>query len=270
MKWLLVLAPALALVACSRKTEHQPIVERATHIEAEAKRPPKAPATPIAATTTQLVTAVPDEWDSTTATMRLWHREPGGDWQPVGAAWPAVIGANGAAWGIGLHGDAPPLGHTGPKKLEGDKKSPAGSFQLGPSYGYASAPPKGTKLPYTPTDDAVKCVDDPGSLHYATIINQTGVQIDWRSAENMRRADPLYTWVIDVAHNPSRVPGEGSCIFLHVWKDEQSPTVGCTAMAEPQLKSLLAELDPAQVPTFVLLPKREYSSLAAAWGLPPL
>ncbi|MEO6772739.1 MAG: hypothetical protein ABI467_06915 [Kofleriaceae bacterium] len=262
MKWLLI----LALVACSRNREHQPAVERSAHVET----PPKLPATPIGPTTTQLVTAVPDEWDSTTATMRLWHREAGTDWQPVGAPWPVVIGANGAAWGIGLHGNGPPAGHTGPAKLEGDQKSPAGSFLLGPSYGYAAAPPKGTKLPYTPTDDQIKCVDDPGSLHYGTIVNQLAVQPDWHSAENLRRPDALYTWVIDVAHNPSRVPGDGSCIFLHVWKDPHTPTVGCTAMAEPQVQSLLAELDPAQVPVFVLLPQREYASLAAAWGLPTL
>ena len=85
---------------------------------------PKVPPTPIPATTTQLITAVPADWTATTATLRLWHREPGKAWNAVGEPWSAVIGATGSAWGIGLHGDAPPFGHTGPKKHEGDKKSP--------------------------------------------------------------------------------------------------------------------------------------------------
>ena len=83
----------------------------------------------------------------------------------------------------------------------------------------------------------------------------------------MRRPDDLYTWVIDIAHNPDRTPGAGSCIFLHVWSGPGSATVGCTAMAEPALATLLASLDAHAV--YVLLPSAEYNALAAAWQLPP-
>ena len=84
----------------------------------------------------------------------------------------------------------------------------------------------------------------------------------------MRRKDALYTWVIDVAHNPSRVPGEGSCIFLHVWKDADSPTVGCTAMPEPAAPQACSpQLDPAQKPTFVLLPTRRVHRARRRVGL---
>jgi hypothetical protein len=259
-----LLLAALLLAGCKSKSEPAPVLAPPVQVAPVTKAPP----TPIAATTTQLITAVPADWNATTATLRLWHREPGKPWTAVGDAWTGVVGAAGSGWGIGLHGDAPPFGHTGPKKQEGDKKSPAGSFRMRAAYGYATAPPTGTRLPYTPTDDNVKCVDDPASLHYATIVNKAGIELDWHSAEDMRRNDALYTWVIDLAHNPARVPGEGSCIFLHVWKDADSPTVGCTAMPEPQLRALLVALDPAQDPTFVLLPRAEYSSLAAAWGLP--
>lgn len=258
MKWLTL----LLVVACSRPSEAPPPPPKPTP-------PPVVAAPALLAQSTQLVTAVLDDWAATTAKLQLWQRD-GAEWQPVGDAWTGVVGANGAAWGIGLHGDGPPTGRTGPKKLEGDRKSPAGAFAIGAAWGYATAPPAGTKVAYTPSDDQIKCVDDPSSLHYASIVNQAGLQIDWHSAEDMRRRDALYTWVVDVAHNPSRVPGEGSCIFLHVWKDAQSPTVGCTAMPEPQLKALLVQLDPARHPAFVLLPRREYAALIAAWSLPPL
>jgi L,D-peptidoglycan transpeptidase YkuD (ErfK/YbiS/YcfS/YnhG family) len=255
----------LVIAACHRDKPAPPPPE-----PVHAPVAPQVPPTPIRAETTQLVTAVPADWSATTATLRLWQRQPGRPWQAMGEPWTAVIGATGSAWGIGLHGDAAPFGHTGPKKQEGDQKSPAGSFGLRAAYGYAAAPPAGTRLPYTPSDDTTKCVDDPASLHYATIVNQASVQVDWHSAEDMHRKDALYTWVIDVAHNPSRVPGEGSCIFLHVWKDPDSATVGCTAMPAATLEHLLAQLDPAAHPTYVLLPRAEYTSLAAAWGLPPL
>ena len=51
----------------------------------------------------------------------------------------------------------------------------------------------------------------------------------------MRRDDALYTWVVEVRHNPAAIPGGGSCIFLHVWDGPADTTVGCTAMPEPTL-----------------------------------
>ncbi|CAN5446221.1 L,D-transpeptidase family protein [soil metagenome] len=262
MRYVLV---ALLVAGCNRAKSEPPAPEPMHAIE-PTKPAPRA----IPATTTQLLTAVPPTWDATTAKLQLWHRQPGAPWQPVGDAWPAVIGATGSAWGIGLHGETLPIGRTGPQKQEGDKKSPAGSFALRGSYGYATAPPQGTRLPYTPTDDNTLCVDDPASLHYTTIVDRAMTEVDWHSAEQMHRKDALYTWVIDVAHNPSHKPGDGSCIFLHVWKDESTPTVGCTAMPAAQLTRLLAELDPAQHPVFVLLPQADYLALTAPWGLPPL
>jgi hypothetical protein len=55
-----------------------------------------------------------------------------------------------------------------------------------------------------------------------------------------------------------------------VWGGKDTTTVGCTAMEEPRLAALLAQLDPTDQPLFILLPRAEYTALAAAWGLPPL
>ncbi len=83
----------------------------------------------------------------------------------------------------------------------------------------------------------------------------------------MRRDDDLYTWVVELAHNAQRTPGEGSCIFLHVWGSAKSTTSGCTAMAEDKLAALIAAL-PADGAVMVLLPKDDYAALAASWQLP--
>jgi D-alanyl-D-alanine dipeptidase len=160
------------------------------------------------------------------------------------------------------------VNRPGPVKREGDGRSPAGAFAMRGSYGYAKAPPPGTRLSYVPLDERWKCVDDPASKHYDRILDRTTVAPDWKSAEEMRRADELYAWVVDVAHNPAHAPGAGSCIFLHVWRGEGSATAGCTAMDERKLAALLATLDPSAV--FVLLPRAEYEALAPAWGLPAL
>ena len=244
---------ALAFVACSHVDERQaasaapkPVIDRAT---------------------TQLVTAIVPDWTSTTAELRLWKRD-GNTWRAVGEPWQAVVGKSGSAWGSGVHGAGIPAGRTGPVKREGDGKSPAGVFSLRAAFGYADKPPPGTLLHYTPLDEGWRCVDDPRSAHYAEIVDQRTVSVDWKSAEEMRRKDELYTWVVDVGHNPARRAGDGSCIFLHVWHGAQSSTVGCTAMAEPQLTKLIASLDPKAAPVYVLLPRAEYDALASAWGLP--
>jgi len=85
----------------------------------------------------------------------------------------------------------------------------------------------------------------------------------------MRCADDLYKWGVVVAHNPPAIPGAGSCIFLHVWKDARSATAGCTAMPEQDLVHLLRWLDPRARPVLVQMPRREYEAVCAKLDLPP-
>lgn len=214
----------------------------------------------------QLLVGIVDDWTSTTATMRFFERSDKG-WVASGAPWPAVVGHTGSAWGIGVHGDTPP--REGPIKKEGDGKSPAGMFAIRSVYGVAENPPPGTKLAYETTAQGDwQCVDDPHSEHYDKIIDRKQVAADWDSHEELLRDDNLYTWVVDVAHNPERQKAKGSCIFLHVWGGANAPTTGCTAMAENRLKTLISSLDPSAL--YVLLPKADYAALTASWGLPPL
>jgi L,D-peptidoglycan transpeptidase YkuD (ErfK/YbiS/YcfS/YnhG family) len=214
----------------------------------------------------QLITGVIADWDATRVTLQRWHRDDHG-WIADGAPWQGVIG-KGAAWGSGLHGTGAPPGRTGATKREGDGKSPAGAFALRGAYGYAAKPPPGATLPYTHVTADWQCVDDPKSTHYTQIVDRSQLAVDWSSSEAMRRRDALYTWVVDIAHNRAAAPDAGSCIFFHVWRNARSPTVGCTAMPEPRLASLIAALDPHAV--YVLLPRAEYAALATAWGLPAL
>ena len=67
-----------------------------------------------------------------------------------------------------------------------------------------------------------------------------------------------------VDHNPDRVPGDGSCIFLHIWDGPDSTTVGCTAMDQQKLEDLLGSL--GHDPVFVLLPRAEYRRACQTMG----
>lgn len=221
----------------------------------------------IPASTKQLVTAITSDWDGIETELRLWTRD-GGAWKQVGDAWPGVVGRTGTGWGSGLHGRGAPAGREGPIKREGDGKSPAGVFDLTSAFGYAAGAPAGTRIGYQQVDANWKCVDDPASRAYNKVLDARTTTVDWNSAEEMRRADDAYTWVVEIAHNASRTPSDGSCIFLHVWSGPASSTVGCTAMDERLLASLIGALDPAARPAFVLLPRGEYDALATAWDLP--
>jgi L,D-peptidoglycan transpeptidase YkuD (ErfK/YbiS/YcfS/YnhG family) len=220
--------------------------------------------------TRQLLVAVTAGWDDTDATLRRWQREgAGAAWAPVGEPWDGVVGRAGLAWGRGAHGDGPPAGRGGPRKLEGDGRSPAGLFTVGPAYGYDPRPPPGTRLPYTTATDTWRCVDDPASRHYNRLLDERTVTIDWSSREELRRDDELYRWVVELGHNSDGRPGAGSCIFLHLWSGPGTSTAGCTAMDGARMTMLLTWLDPAARPMFVLLTRDEYAALATAWRLPP-
>ena len=161
-------------------------------------------------------------------------------WRQVGPPVPVVLGRSG----------------VGPK-TEGDGRAPQGVFPLGPAFGYGPEPPPGVRLPYLAMVPGALCVDDPESALYNLVFDPDTLpgERDWAGAEAMRRdlahGDNLYRFGVIVQYNPHRVPGGGSCIFLHLWRSPDSPTAGCTAMAEEDLLEILRWLDPEAAPLLV-------------------
>jgi D-alanyl-D-alanine dipeptidase len=218
----------------------------------------------------QCLVVVAPTWNSKTALLHAFARTTTtSDWKMRGNAIPVVLGKSGLGWGLGLV-DA--KGRAGPRKIEGDNKVPAGIFRLGPAFGYAPAPSASwIKLQYVPLTKTTEGVDDTRSRFYNQLVDRSKVaRVDWRSSEQMRRADDLYKWGIFVAHNAAATPGAGSCIFMHIWKNSSTPTTGCTAMAERDLVRLLRWLDPAAQPLLVQVPQRDYAEFQANYRLPSL
>jgi L,D-peptidoglycan transpeptidase YkuD (ErfK/YbiS/YcfS/YnhG family) len=191
-------------------------------------------------------------------------------WEQVGTPIPIVVGRSGLAWGNGLL----PAPQAVATKREGDGRSPEGVFSLGTSFGYASSALPGAGLPYLALTATTECVDDTQSRHYNRIVDR-GTGADWNSSERMREMGDYYRWGVVVDHNHIAAPdagakpaaGGGSCIFLHVWKTGQ-PTSGCTAMAQPDIESLLLWLDPRRKPLLVQLTSEHYAALSRDWSLP--
>jgi len=230
--------------------------------------PAHAKAPPIDPSTTQLVVVVTPGWDAPHGTLSAFDRDAAGAWRQRGTSHPVMIGRNGCAWGRGLHSPAP----AGPEKREGDGRSPAGLFPIGPAFGAAAACDTG--LDYRPMTGDDWCIDVPASPLYNRTVNRrdVGAAAVVGSTEPMRRdlaptADGQYAIGFMIGHNPRGTAGMGSCIFGHVVAGPGVPTSGCTGFAERDLRTLLAWLRADARPLFVLLPRAEVHRLSG-WGLP--
>lgn len=218
----------------------------------------------------QLVLVTTPGWDSNTGTLRAFERN-GSGWRQVGKEHAVTIGRAGSAWGLGLH----PFQAGGPSKREGDGRSPAGIFRVGPAFGYPLK--TATELDYQAMTRSHYCIDVSGSPLYNRIVDASvvGESAVAGSTEPMRldlhaSGDQRYRLGFVIEHNSEARAMGGSCIFAHLWKSPSDATSGCTAMDEGSMAALLPWLDRHQQPVFALLPIAEYSRLQSEWQLPTL
>jgi len=127
-------------------------------------------------------------------------------------------------------------------KVEGDAATPVGEFPLRHIY-YRNdrlVLPK-VGLPARPISEHDGWCDDPRSAAYNRLVR---VPNAW-SHERLWREDGLYDVVVVVGYNDDPPEGEwGSAIFLHIARDDMSPTQGCVAFARADLLKLLPLIGP--------------------------
>ena len=220
----------------------------------------------------QVLVVITPGWDAPRGTaQRFARRSPATPFFPVGRPLPAWLGRSGLAWRGDAQAAAPPPGSpAGPRKQEGDGRSPAGILELGALWGYARQAPAGVRLPYQTAGERDRCVDDPSSPYYNQLTQEP---VDrpppWRSAESLRLPTDHYKHLVVMGYNTrSPRPGAGSCIFLHVAPLPGGPTAGCTALGEADLLTVLRWLDPARHPVILQLPAPAVAATQAAWHLP--
>ena len=223
---------------------------------------------------TQLVVVTTAGWDSTTGELTRFSRNDiHSSWRKVGATVPIVVGKTGLAWGIGFDQLAASGALTaGPRKFEGDGRSPAGVFPLDTAFGFSPADSmRSVHLVYVQLTPTTECVDDTASVHYNTVVDRNAVpRVDWNSSEHMRRVAQYQLGVI-VGYNASPpVKARGSCIFFHIWAGPHSTTVGCTALDVKELERLVAWLDPRARPIVVQVPAAVYPLVQQQWSLPSI
>ncbi|MDE1920665.1 MAG: L,D-transpeptidase family protein [Candidatus Omnitrophica bacterium] len=134
------------------------------------------------------------------------------------------------------------------RKKEGDGKTPWGVYPLGPAFGYA--PSAVTGLPYRQATDIDFWVDDPRSMQYNQWVRGTPRA---HSFERLKRPDDLYRYGVVIGYNMHPViPGAGSAIFMHIWRGGDSPTAGCVALSQRNLRRILRWLNQRDQPVIIL------------------
>jgi zinc D-Ala-D-Ala dipeptidase len=238
-----------------------------TPLLAQVKTPQPPPVKIPFAESLQAVVVTTDTAASVQGTARLYERRSAkSKWKSVGDDFAVVVGRNGLGWSL----DTAPEGISSFKK-EGDGRSPAGMFPLTFAFGRPDKPGE-IKLSYSKLEDYSECVDDVSSTHYNKLVDRLKVGVfDWKSSEKMLEIGPEYDLGMFVAHNSYPVRrGDGSCIFLHVWKDAATGTAGCTAMERENLIRILAWADPKKNPYLVQLTGTDHKKYQKAWNLPKL
>ena len=134
-------------------------------------------------------------------------------------------------------------------KKEGDGQTPHGEYTLTKAFGYHDMH---LHIDYLKVDSKHKCVDDSNSRHYNQIIKEDKNGRDYYSYEDMLRDDNLYEYGVVIDYNSEQKKGAGSCIFIHVQRDDRSPTAGCIAMAKEDMVFILNWLDKQKQPVIVM------------------
>lgn len=126
------------------------------------------------------------------------------------------------------------------EKREGDGATPLGTW---PFRGVLLrpdrvAPATGLRLPWRWLRPDDGWSDDPADPAYNRPVRHPHPF----SAERLWRDDGLYDVIVVLGHNDAPpVPGAGSAIFLHCWR-EDTATEGCVAIAREALLDLLPAL----------------------------
>lgn len=214
----------------------------------------------------QCVVGIAKDWNSSHVTLTAYEKR-GGTWVPALGPWQGRLGREGLIWGRGLQ----PV-PDGALKKEGDWRAPAGVFHIGGAWGYDASIEKHRKLFYRQITTRDLWVEDSNSPDYNKhVVLDREPSTAWEKKQQMRQNDHAHSLKLFIAHNaaPDIRPGAGSAIFFHIWRGGGSkPTAGCTTLAEPNLRQLIAWIDPGKQPLYVLLPKAEYDRLRAEWKLP--
>ena len=113
------------------------------------------------------------------------------------------------------------------QKKEGDKKTPKGTYTIGPLYYRKDRNRQpSTKLKVLKIKKSMGWCDDGNHKKYNQLVNINKVS----KCEKLYRKDYKYDFLIPINYNSSKIKkNKGSAIFIHLTKNYQK-TLGCVAL----------------------------------------
>ncbi|MFV8826379.1 L,D-transpeptidase family protein [Alkalihalobacterium sp. APHAB7] len=183
----------------------------------------------------QAIVVTSSSWTTTLAKVQTYEKA-GDIWRPV-RQYNAVLGRSGFMR----------------DKREGDGGTPIGMYDLGTAFGWGSKPAQ-VQYPYQRTTTTDYWVDDVTSADYNQWISFHGnPNSRWKSFERLNHE--LYKYALHIKYNENPiVKGNGSAIFMHVWRASTSPTAGCVAVSENDMVRILQWLDQSKNPAIFMGP----------------
>ncbi|MBQ3284763.1 MAG: L,D-transpeptidase family protein [Ruminococcus sp.] len=165
-------------------------------------------------------------YDKTTAWVSMHEKDSNGNWQMIMTT-PGFIGKNG-------------LGKT----MEGDGKTPVGTFGFNAAFGIADDP--GCAIPYTKVDNSYYWSGDVrDGMQYNKMINiKDYPDLDKDNSEHIIDYTRHYQYCLNISYNEECTPGAGSAIFLHCLGPNKPFTGGCIAIPENQMKAVMQNVKP--------------------------
>lgn len=125
------------------------------------------------------------------------------------------------------------------KTVEGDKKTPVGTFKMNTPFGI-NAPLEGFPKNYLQVDAGYYWNGDSDSTLYNKLVNISQYTDFNRSkSEHLIDYAGYYNYAIDIGYNPDGVPYAGSAIYLHCFVDGDFDTAGCVAIPEGDMIKIM-------------------------------
>ena len=125
-------------------------------------------------------------------------------------------------------------------KVEGDKKTPMGTYSLGELFVRTDRIKSlKTKYKFIPIKNYMAWSDDPNDLKYNQLIETKNYH-----KESLYRDDNIYNLILTINYNTNPViPNKGSAIFLHISTNDYKPTNGCIAINANDFIEILELID---------------------------
>ncbi len=162
----------------------------------------------------------------TTAWISMHEKDAAGNWQEIMTT-PGFIGKAG-------------LGKT----MEGDNKTPVGTFRFNAAFGVAPNP--GCTIPYVQVNENHYWSGDtrPGMKYNQMVDIRDLPGLDRKASEHIVDYLPNYTYAMNISYNAEGTPGKGSAIFLHCLGAKKPYSGGCVAIPENKMRLVMQKLNP--------------------------